>query len=960
MKKFGKRMAAGGMLLAFLLSSSVGSTVAPVTVAIAAVEKKNPMEVTEAELSGGKVLCVTSDMVTADGTLVIAEGNWDKIVIAKEVMAEQVTLRGVTAKELLVESGTKCVVQVEKATVGALTVVEPQIEKVGYKEICDMLDSGMDATEVVKIYKNYMNTKARLEKSSVTIETRAGAEIQTLTVSGNSRLRLNSGKVAEVKVESGTNDSRLKVTVDGYNGKVSVKQDKVEETNWNIVNLEIKDSNLAELNISGEGTCTVAERGKSTVANVSVSGSTAVQLSVPADKVKVDEKSEKVSLKLYTDVKELSAEGKNTEISVATSAKIDNQENVSSDVKVSVGIKTPGTSSSSSSSSKPKPKPTKAPTPTPDVEEPAVTPAPTPDVEKPTVTPNPTPGTGENDGPSDYPEITPGGDKPTGSNTGGALTPDEEEKEDPTPTPTQTPTPTPTQTPTPTPTLTPTPIPEEDEEEPIPDDGENNEILDWLLWEKEDNGIVITGFEWQVDEDGEELPFDGIVNIPKTIDGIQVTGLRGLGYEEITEIILPEGLEFIEGYALDGTGIRSIFIPASVKEVCDESFLGALYLEEIIVDEDNKYYSSIDGCLYSKDATTLIRVPSGFNQDTFEIPDSVKNLDTYALEDCLIRTIVLSKNVQNFSHDHYYWCNELEYVEVAEDNPYFEDHGEYVLTEDGKTVVFVENTITEFEIPKTVEDVNIPAFYYSDCLPLDSVTLEEGTSNFCIENGMLFNKNKTVLLHCTREAEGTDYEVPDTVTKIGSYAFVMSDFEEIIVPESVQKIETGAFYKCVNLKKLYLDCAIEQITKNMCSGCVALEEVNIPNSVEVIKTGAFEGCMSLEKMIVPDSVVTVESAIFRNCSGLTELVLSNNLTIIQSGLCYGCTSLEEIVIPDKVISIGSRAFANCSALMRMEIPDGIQKLAREFVDDNAGITFITANELAIRYAEKYGHFVEMN
>ena len=70
MKRFRTRLAAWLMLLALLLSSSVG-TVAQAAETTAA---KNPLEVTAEELAGGKVLYVTPDMV-AQGKQALQQSN---------------------------------------------------------------------------------------------------------------------------------------------------------------------------------------------------------------------------------------------------------------------------------------------------------------------------------------------------------------------------------------------------------------------------------------------------------------------------------------------------------------------------------------------------------------------------------------------------------------------------------------------------------------------------------------------------------------------------------------------------------------------------------------------------------------------------------------------------------------------------------------------------------------------
>ncbi len=56
-------------------------------------------------------------------------------------------------------------------------------------------------------------------------------------------------------------------------------------------------------------------------------------------------------------------------------------------------------------------------------------------------------------------------------------------------------------------------------------------------------------------------------------------------------------------------GLISVTIPASVERLGPGVFSGCTNLEEIIVSADNPVYSSLDGVLYNKDKTELVKWP---------------------------------------------------------------------------------------------------------------------------------------------------------------------------------------------------------------------------------------------------------------------------------------------------------------------------------------------------------------
>lgn len=70
--------------------------------------------------------------------------------------------------------------------------------------------------------------------------------------------------------------------------------------------------------------------------------------------------------------------------------------------------------------------------------------------------------------------------------------------------------------------------------------------------------------------------------------------------------------------------------------------------------------------------------------------------------------------------------------------------------------------------------------------------------------------------------------------------------------------------------------------------------VTIPDSVECIGYGAFYKCTALETVIMGDGVKVIEKGVFRDCSKLVSIVLSESLTTIELNAFGGCSSLTTI------------------------------------------------------------------
>lgn len=78
--------------------------------------------------------------------------------------------------------------------------------------------------------------------------------------------------------------------------------------------------------------------------------------------------------------------------------------------------------------------------------------------------------------------------------------------------------------------------------------------------------------------------------------------------------------------------------------------------------------------------------------------------------------------------------------------------------------------------------------------PLTEFRMDENNSVYSVQDGVIFNKAKTKILHYPCGSTRTSYQIPDTVTVIGLYTFSMvSNLKEVIIPLSVRSLERYVF-----------------------------------------------------------------------------------------------------------------------------------------------------------------------
>lgn len=248
------------------------------------------------------------------------------------------------------------------------------------------------------------------------------------------------------------------------------------------------------------------------------------------------------------------------------------------------------------------------------------------------------------------------------------------------------------------------------------------------------------------------------VIIQKTSDGNQTAqvnndykdGINGfLDYIYYSgDVVIPESLTY-EGKDVSVTRIssnsfkwsiemQSITIPASVNECVEvepfslqmhstfqNPFMYCSALKEIIVEEGNKAFKSIDGVLYSNDGKELIAYPAGRDGSSFTIPKNVEFIWDGAFVGCknLENIQVESGNVKYESKDGVLVDKTsqilLTYPAGKKDNS-------YIVPEGIKTIeknAFYANELEEIDCGENVKVLNDGAIF--QCFNLKSVKLHE-------------------------------------------------------------------------------------------------------------------------------------------------------------------------------------------------------------------------------------------
>ncbi|MCL2252622.1 MAG: leucine-rich repeat domain-containing protein [Treponema sp.] len=421
-----------------------------------------------------------------------------------------------------------------------------------------------------------------------------------------------------------------------------------------------------------------------------------------------------------------------------------------------------------------------------------------------------------------------------------------------------------------------------------------------------------------------------------SVDGVlfnkQKTYMIYYPHAKTGRFAIPDTVTALNNYAFASrSGLTSITIPASILNIGDNSFSNTVRLESIVVDRNNQNYTSIGGALYNKTGTVLLHYPQGktgsyvipnsvtrlgdyiFNNRTgltsITIPNSVTLIGRQAFVGCSgLTTIDIPGSVTSIGEEAFMGCNALIMIMLHEGLTNIEDRAFYDCT-----------NVVSINIPASVRRIGKQVFsagygywigeHYSIGMKLASINVNQRNQNYTSVDGVLFNKAVTELIHFPQGKSGS-YSIPDTVTKIESYAFSnRTGLTSVTIPESVNIMGEDVFFGCSNLVSI----TVAPNNQNFSSADGVLfnkaktELIRFPRG----KTGSY---------VIPNTVTTIAKNAFAKASGLTSVTIPSSVTSIGE-TAFAATGLKSLALPNSIVNIGGGAFTDNHALEVVGLPD---------------------------------------
>ncbi|MDO5573039.1 MAG: leucine-rich repeat domain-containing protein [bacterium] len=229
---------------------------------------------------------------------------------------------------------------------------------------------------------------------------------------------------------------------------------------------------------------------------------------------------------------------------------------------------------------------------------------------------------------------------------------------------------------------------------------------------------------------------------------------------------------------------------------------------------------------YTMDGDTLVKYNG--TETSVTVPNSVRTIGHEAFSGNTTMTeVVIPDNVTNVDFSSFENCKNLQKVTMGSN-----------VKSIGAAAFSGCTSLKSISIPAKTAEIGAGAF--AKCSSLSNIPVDYQNQNYICESGVLYTQDQTQIIQYLAGKPSTSYTMPDTVEKIGAYAF----------------------WGAEQLTGVTISSGVKDIPEYAFDNCNGLSTVTIPGSVESLQAYSFGDCVNLSKIYIPKSVGFIDDLAF--------------------------------------------------------------------------------------------------
>ncbi len=312
----------------------------------------------------------------------------------------------------------------------------------------------------------------------------------------------------------------------------------------------------------------------------------------------------------------------------------------------------------------------------------------------------------------------------------------------------------------------------------------------------------------------------------------------------------------------NNNSLKKVYLPESVREICDYAFDNCAALEEIVFSSriERIGFNAFSDCEKLKE---------------INLPTSLKLMESSSFARCAsLEKIYVNPALEVIERDSFIGCDAISEIHLSDVSAwckiYFENIAANPITNAER--LYVSGVLTEELIITDAETISEYAFFRFS--GLKKLTLGEGVVN--VSNSAFSNCISLKRL-----------EISDSIKKIGVSAFnSCTALEYIVMGGSVEHFSGLAFYDCKSLYALELtDIA------SWCNAFFYTDSTGTANPLVYADVLIVNG-KEIDELVIPEGVKKITTLAFIGFKG-TTIVFPSTLRTIEDTAFYMCPNIGE-------------------------------------------------------------------